>query len=557
MRRPHRTLLHRLRRRGNALGKRLPPRTRRTVRRTLRGFGFLSRITGRLQATPPNGVLIRRFRRAQPEIIDHFDCWQVQSELADSACGILIDAGIKVVRIERPGRILLAVPASKRADVLTALREAPSAARWWLCGDDAHPRRLDEAASRTVKGDDLALFRVLAGPGGHSVGAEDASVRLQFWRSTSSGVPRTDGGRFEKGTWLAPTRNGVAPYLTPAMWRAAQARSDRRFSADGKPYLLELNEPVDIIYTWVDGSDPAWRQRRQAVQQPADGLSADALDPSRAIDRGELRYSLRSVSMYASWVRRIWLITDGQVPDWLVDHPQLTVVDHREIFTDHTALPTFNSHAIESQLHHVPGLAEHFLYLNDDVFFGRPVRPELFFHGNGIAKFMISPVAIDRDPVPGHLNGAMHAARQNREFLEQTFGRTVTHRLQHVPHAHTKRSLQLLEERHPCLISNVAHSRFRGAEDVSIASDLGHYFAHAIGDAATGSLAFRYVDIGSPLAQEHFDHLLDARDQDCFCLNDVGGYTEPVDEAAVIDFMSRYFPVPSPFERVSPEGSLR
>ena len=41
------------------------------------------------------------------------------------------------------------------------------------------------------------------------------------------------------------------------------------------------------------------------------------------------------------------------------------------------ALPTFSSHAIESRLHHVPDLAEHFLYSNDDMFFGRPVDPEV------------------------------------------------------------------------------------------------------------------------------------------------------------------------------------
>ena len=100
--------------------------------------------------------------------------------------------------------------------------------------------------------------------------------------------------------------------------------------------------------------------------------------------------------MYASWVRTIYLVTDGQVPHWLdTGHPRIRLVDHRQIFRDQSALPVFNSHAIESQLHHIDGLAEHYLYLNDDMFFGRPVEPELFFHGNGIAKFFVSKTPID------------------------------------------------------------------------------------------------------------------------------------------------------------------
>ena len=224
------------------------------------------------------------------------------------------------------------------------------------------------------------------------------------------------------------------------------------------------------------------------------------------------------------------------------------MVTHREIFRDRAALPTFNSHAIESQLHHIPGLAEHFIYFNDDVFLGRQVRPELFFHGNGIAKFAPSPITICADSDEPRLNGAMHAARRNRAFLEQTLGVTVTERMQHTPHAHVRSSLEDLERQHPALFDQVARSRFRSVDDVSVASDLGHYWSYAAGRAVRGAFRFRYVDIASPLAAEHYANLLATRDQDCFCLNDVGG-GRPVDTEGMIDFLRRYFPVPSPFER--------
>lgn len=55
-------------------------------------------------------------------------------------------------------------------------------------------------------------------------------------------------------------------------------------------------------------------------------------------------------------MRNIYLVTADQTPDWLnTDHPRLKVVSHKEIFSEPTSLPTFNSHAIESQLHHIDG----------------------------------------------------------------------------------------------------------------------------------------------------------------------------------------------------------
>ncbi len=62
--------------------------------------------------------------------------------------------------------------------------------------------------------------------------------------------------------------------------------------------------------------------------------------------------------------------------------PRINLVDHRDILPAE-ALPTFNSHAIETSLHRIEGLAEHFVYFNDDVFLGRPARPETFFSPSG------------------------------------------------------------------------------------------------------------------------------------------------------------------------------
>ena len=41
---------------------------------------------------------------------------------------------------------------------------------------------------------------------------------------------------------------------------------------------------------------------------------------------------MRSIEKFAPWVRRVWLVTNGQVPNWLnLKHPRLTVVTHEEV----------------------------------------------------------------------------------------------------------------------------------------------------------------------------------------------------------------------------------
>ncbi len=538
MQRPHRPLRVRLQRTVTVVGGQLPPTARRVVRR----------VADRVEPLVAGGAEAATVKGSQAEVVTSFDAWQTVADLAAALTEALVADGVEVTRLERGGVITLVVPREKRDAALAAIRKSPGGAEWWALGSGNRTVRITSASPASLKVEILPVFRLLAAPDGTVLSGPGLAVQLQFWRTTGSHTLRPDGGMFPKGTRLAPLRNGVAPYIVPEQWREAQQHPERRVRADAPPHLLSVADPIDVVYTWVDGSDPSWLERRAGMDPKGGKLAADALDPARTTNRDELRYSLRSLAMNASWVRHIWLITDGQVPSWLAEHPKLTVVQHEEIFTDPSALPTFNSHAIESQLHHIDGLAEHFLYLNDDFFFGRPVQPDLFFHGNGIAKFSLSPIAIDREPDPGPMNGAMLAARKGREFLEQTLGRTVTHRMQHVPHAHQRSTLAEFENEHPDLFRQVAHSRFRNTADLSIASDLGHWYAYSRGRAVPAKVAFRYIDIGSPLATEYFENLLTRRDQDCFCVNDVGGYACPVDDSPVIEFLQRYFPVPSPFE---------
>lgn len=139
---------------------------------------------------------------------------------------------------------------------------------------------------------------------------------------------------------------------------------------------------IDLVYLWVDGSDPEWlKKKQQFVAAPTASAEADA--EGRYANNDELKYAMRSAEKYAPWIRQIFIVTDNQIPEWLdTSHPKVKVIDHTEIFPPEVS-PSFNSSVIEYYLYKVPGLSEHFLFANDDMFFNAPVSPEFFFASDG------------------------------------------------------------------------------------------------------------------------------------------------------------------------------
>ncbi|CAH1971467.1 unnamed protein product [Acanthoscelides obtectus] len=140
-------------------------------------------------------------------------------------------------------------------------------------------------------------------------------------------------------------------------------------------------EPIDVVYTWVNGSDPEFLESLNAFTS---GIR-DNVDYSkqRFDDKYELKFSLRSLEKYAPWVRHVYVVTNGQIPYWLdLDYDKVTIVSHKEIFQDPSSLPTFSSPAIERNLHRIPNLSKKFIYFNDDIFLAAPTFKEDFYTPN-------------------------------------------------------------------------------------------------------------------------------------------------------------------------------
>ena len=139
---------------------------------------------------------------------------------------------------------------------------------------------------------------------------------------------------------------------------------------------------IDIVYLWVDGSDPQWQAKHDRFAgNPAGDRELDC--KGRYVNNDELKFALRSLELYAPWIRRVFIVTDNQVPAWLeTSHPKVRVVDHTEILPPQS-FPCFNSNVIEHCVFRIPELSEHFLLANDDMFINQAVRPSDFFTSDG------------------------------------------------------------------------------------------------------------------------------------------------------------------------------
>jgi hypothetical protein len=406
------------------------------------------------------------------------------------------------------------------------------------------------------------------GPAGQLLGGPELACDVEFWENGELLLDSEDGPRrlaqvqpqasadIFRESLITPRSNGITDVLPVSEQQPATVRVGERelpsFTVLTLPTLNDVTFPIDVVYTWVDGEEPEMQAKRARYKERG---TAEILDKetnaSRYTSHDELRYSLRSLAMYADFIRHIYIVTDGQKPPWLDDTASgITIVDHRDIFPT-GVLPVFNSHAIETRLHHIPGLSDHCLYFNDDVFVGRRVTREHFFHGSGLMKIPVSPLKIGvGEPHPKET--ATNPANKNvRRLLLEKFGRMTTHNFMHTPLPQQRETLQALEVLFSEDIRPTTASRFRSPSDIAMTAPLLYQYALMTGRGVPGKFSFRYVNIGRADAERRLTDLRRNRRFDFFCLNDVDVPPQEREQVSVQmqEFLEHYFPFPSPFEK--------
>lgn len=252
-----------------------------------------------------------------------------------------------------------------------------------------------------------------------------------------------------------------------------------------------MADKIDFVVLWVDGGDPEWQKKRARFCPETEDNGNDL---NRYRDWGLLKYWFRSVEQFAPWIRKVFFVTDGQVPGWLnQEHPKLRMVKHGEYIPE-KYLPTFNSNVIELWLHKIPDLQEHFVLFNDDMFLTAPVQPEDFFRDgvpceSALLDLVTSPGPEDCLPhmlinnfslINQHFNKKKVIEKNFRKFFTLRYGTDLLRnfllcpfqyfscfRDPHLPSSYLKSTFEKVWEQEMELLERCSEHRIRSKSDLT------------------------------------------------------------------------------------------
>lgn len=308
---------------------------------------------------------------------------------------------------------------------------------------------------------------------------------------------------------------------------------------------------IDLVYLWVDGNDPQWRTKHNAFVGKTETKSSVNCE-GRYADHDELKYSLRSAEMYAPWIRKIFIVTDNQIPSWLdISNPKIRLVDHTEILPTE-CLPCFSSRPIEHSLYKISGLAEHFLYANDDMYFNRAVKPIDFFAADGlpIIRFNRRPfrkwTLLFKEKVLGKpLSNYIRAIQNSAALVEKKYGIYYGGKTHHNIDAYLKSDYQHVGEVFKSEIGQTLANRVRSVNDIQ--RNIYSYVALA---EKRGHLHYvtRRTSFKLNIENESHYEKLDRLHPLLFCMND-SEYATESDRQRAAAYLKKRFPKKSQFEK--------
>ncbi|MFP8490283.1 Stealth CR1 domain-containing protein [Gracilimonas sp. Q87] len=253
--------------------------------------------------------------------------------------------------------------------------------------------------------------------------------------------------------------------------------------------MISKDENIDAVITWVDGEDPVHRKKRLSALKDSDNGEINTLpsgaDTTRFSDNDEIRYCIKSIIKFASWIRNIYIITDDQRPDFLTDEymerNNIYIVDHKEIFTGYEwALPTFNTRTIVTAMWRIPGLAPRFINFDDDFVLTRKVEVEDFFvdgktvlQGSWHKIKKYGPLRLKWNKFLGRLTKKLFGITRSMHTLLQVKSAQVAgfsdqyFYVPHVPHPIQKDTLASFFEENPEIFENNIKYPFRSTDQFS------------------------------------------------------------------------------------------
>ena len=162
----------------------------------------------------------------------------------------------------------------------------------------------------------------------------------------------------------------------------------------------EISFPIDLVVPYVNNRTEEWLNTYQEFCKKIGALQrVDMYNSERYRDWGYFKYFMRGVMKNMPFINRVFLILQDvdQIPWWL-DKDSVTIIYHRD-FIPEQFLPTYNSTTFEMFLDNIPGLSEHFIYANDDMYPLNPLKASDFFTPDGKIRMGFRKVPMPKEPV--------------------------------------------------------------------------------------------------------------------------------------------------------------
>ncbi|MDG1023763.1 MAG: Stealth CR1 domain-containing protein [Flavobacteriaceae bacterium] len=302
---------------------------------------------------------------------------------------------------------------------------------------------------------------------------------------------------------------------------------------------------IDLVYLWVDGSDPNWLKKKQLYMDKKMNTTG------RYQNNQELKYSLRSVEKHLPWIRKIFIVTDHQTPVFLdTSHPKIEIVNHTEIIPKEI-LPTFNSSLMEYFVYKIPDLSEHFLFANDDTFIHADLEPSFFFkEGIPLMRMKYDPLIRYQIQFKKALNIPINNYRLAIENAYKLFKKKFDLFYPIIPHHNIDACLKsdykaVIEDVFKQELEAVFLNRFRQASDIH--RILINYYAIT---RKRGILTYvdRKESCRIRVHKTDYQKYITKYNPKLFCLNDTEHATD-AHRAHIEPFLKKLYPVKSVFEK--------
>lgn len=315
-------------------------------------------------------------------------------------------------------------------------------------------------------------------------------------------------------------------------------------------YVRKSDGVADAVVPWVSGQSAVFRERARRN-------APRALDmPKRFVEHGELRFCLRGITQNLPWIDRVFLVTAEEIPPYInVEFPSLRIVRHDEFIDSHD-LPTFNSLAIEANMHRIPGLRKHFVYFNDDFICIRPLDSRQLSFKDGLGAFRLTKQRFDnlqeREGWPASLE-------RTDKALTELFGSAERTTFAHTPQWFDRDACFQVAEAFSTFFSETSASKLRSSHDVYQRLLYTYWVIYKrqgfVGAVTNVSLEEAGVDFHFPtLAAPTLSQIVTGSDFLATMANKKPHIINVVDDGVSVsrsDFFnifSRLLPGPSPFE---------